>query len=312
MKKVLYIEPRNNDKQYHYYTLIGKSLSMQEDVLTTFGTQLRQFDGMLDDFDIIILGYGACSTQTFTWYANLSKINTKTPIVAFLFKLSHYKDEKFKFIKENNIIVFGQHSRIREFEVEHDIKINKTFYPFDSDVFKCLGLNKIYDIGMSGALHGSQHYHKKSFLPSEKNIRERLVNLLQNTYYKKYIKCSDKSYSESKIVDTHEYIKTINQSKIWIATNADFGDLTPRYCEVIGCKTLLFCNELPEPDVYLKDGETCVFFKNDLTDLIEKIDFYLNNPELASKISENAYKLFEEKFSCKNISKIYLNPHTIQ
>ena len=35
-----------------------------------------------------------------------------------------------------------------------------------SDVFKCLGLNKIYDIGMSGALHGSQHYHEKSFLTS--------------------------------------------------------------------------------------------------------------------------------------------------
>ena len=86
---------------------------------------------------------------------------------------------------------------------------------------------------MTGALHNNKYYQDGSYTKTEANIRERLVNLLQNTNYKKYIKCSDKSYSESKIVDTHEYIKTINQSKIWIATNADYGDLTPRYCEII-------------------------------------------------------------------------------
>ena len=101
----------------------------------------------------------------------------------------------------------------------------------------------------------------------------------------------------------------MNQSKIWIATNADFGDLTPRYCEIIGCKTLLFCNEIQYNTFnnYLKDGETCVFFKNDLSNLIEKIDYYLNNEELTNKIINSAYNIFESNFSCQNIVKKYLN-----
>ena len=305
MKNILYIEPNNNNRDYLYYTLIGKGLTQTKDINLTIGNSVDNYN--LDDYNLIILGYGACDTCKFT--SNKLNLNTKTPIIAFLFKLSINKEEKFKFLKHNNIITFGQQKRICEFEKEYDIKINPTLYPFDSTLFKFLNIEKLYDIGMTGALHNSKYYQDGSYTKTEANIRERLVNLLQNTNYKKYIKCSDKSYSESKIVDTHEYIKTINQSKIWIATNADYGDLTPRYCEIIACKTLLFCNEIHCNSFsnYLKDGETCVFFKNDLSDIIEKIDYYLYNEPLTKKITNTAYNIFETNFSSQNIVKKYLN-----
>ena len=305
MKKILYIEPKNNDKQYLYYTLLGKGLKEIKNIKITIGNSLDNYN--LNDYNLIILGYGACSNSNYTTKKN--KLVTTTPIIAFLFKLSILKEEKMNFLKTNNIIIFGQQNIIVEFEKKYNIKILPTLYPFDNSLFKFLNLKKIYDIGMTGALHNSKHYTKSAYLNSEINIRERIVNLLNNTKYKKYIKCSDKSYSESKITNINEYIKTINQSKFWIATNADHGDLTPRYCEIIGCKTLLFCNQQPYDTFndFLKDGETCVFFKNDLSDIIEKIDYYLNNPELCKKIIENAYNIFNNNFSYKKIAIKYIS-----
>lgn len=305
MKKVLYIEPRNNDKEYHYYTLIGKSLALQNNIHLTIGNSLSRYNlEKLNAFDIIILGYGACANSNFTW--NHSILNITTPVIAFLFKLSLNQEQKMKFFKDNNIIVFGQQSRIQFFEEKYKIQIHQTFYPFDSTVFRNLNIEKTYDVGMTGALHGAEHYRDDSFLPSEKNIRKRILQMLQQTNLQTFLKCSDESYSKSKIVDTNEYVRTINKCKIWIATNADYGDLTPRFCEVIGCNTLLCCNELPYSNMYLIDGETCVIFKNDLSDLISKIEYYLSRPDEITRITKNAYTMFLTNFSCDHIAKQYL------
>ena len=106
-----------------------------------------------------------------------------------------------------------------------------------------------------------------------------------------------------------EYAKTINSAKIWIATNADHGDLTPRFSEVMGSKTLLFHNEHPYDtynDIFI-DGETCVIFKNDLSDLIEKIDYYLQNDLEYNRIVNNAYDLFHNRFTCKKLAEKYVS-----
>ncbi len=222
--KILYIEPNNNNNKYLYYTLLYKGLKNNNNIELTVSNTLNNYN--LDIYNLIILGYGACARSNYT--SNKSILNTKTPIIAFLFKLSIEKEKKFKFLKDNNIIVFGQQTRIYDFEKEFNIKIIPTLYPFDNNLFKNLNIRKKYDIGFTGALHSCTHYNDDSYLKNEKNIRQRICELLQNTNYKKYIKCSDKSYSDSKIVNCKSYIYTINESKIWIATNADYGDLTPR------------------------------------------------------------------------------------
>jgi len=303
MIKVLYIEPLHNNKQYLYYTLLGKGLINQKNIKLTIGNSITNYN--LNYFNLIILGYGACANSNFT--SNRYILNTNTPIIAFLFKLSLDKEKKFKFLRDNRIITFGQQYRIQEFKEKFNIKILPTLYPFDNTIFKYLNLEKIYDIGMTGALHNSSHYNIGAYLKEEINIRKRIVNLLENTNYKKFIQCSDIN-NQAYIQNTNQYIKTINQTRIWIATSADYGDLTPRYSEIIGCQTLLFCNEQSNNTFseYLKEGETCVFYKNDLSDLITKIDYYLNNTKLYQKITDNAYQIFNDNISCDNIVKKYL------
>ena len=300
MKKILYIEPNNNQKKFLYYTNLGKSLSQNKDINLVISKSFKGYN--LNDFNLIIIGYGGCADGNFC--VNGNTLNTTTPIIGFLFKLSVEFDKKINFLKKNKIIIFGQHTRIPEFEQHFQIKVQKVLYPFDDNIFFNRNLDKIYDIGMTGALHNHNLYSKNAYLESELDIRERLIAKLESVNYKKYIKCGD-SY-ECRIVDHNEYSKIINQTRIWMGTIADYGDITPRISEIFGCKTLLFFNEIPFPNEFLVDGQTCVFYKNDLSDLYQKLNYYLSNPSICEQITTNAYNMVHSKFSNKNISKLFL------
>ena len=301
MKKILYIEPRQNEKRYLYYTYIGKELQKYKTINLIIGDNLDKYQ--LNDFHLIILGYGACATNFCT---TKEILNTKTPIIAFLFKLGVNKEHKFSFLKNNNIIIFGQQYRIPEFEKKYKVSINKTLYPFNNNLFHNQNLQKIYDISITGAKHDSKHYIEEAFLKEEHNLRERIINKLKPLNIKTFINCTDIN-KEAYIEDINEYIKIINQSKFWICVSADHGDLTPRFCEIICCKTLIFCNEHNYStfnDLFI-DGETCVIFKNDLSDFESKINFYLNNPNKCKEMADKMYEIYNNNYSIdKTVNKM--------
>ena len=304
MKNILYIEPRNSDSQYLYYTYIGKALGERKDIKLTVGSNLFRYN--LDQYDLILLGYGACAGE----FPD-QQLNTKTPIIAFLFKLSNHQASKINFFKRNNINIYSQHTRIPEFEDKFNIKINSILYPIDMNIFKPYDIDKDHDVGMTGALHDIAHYSSSAYVDGEKNIRQRIVNTLNDTTFKKIIQCSDVN-QKAYIKDTKEYINTINRCKIWVCTNADHGDLTPRYSEIMSCKTLLFCNEQPY-DTFsdtLIDNETCVFFKNDLSDLEEKITYFASDISECQRISGNAYEMYKSNFSSVKFAENIIRQYT--
>jgi spore maturation protein CgeB len=83
---------------------------------------------------------------------------------------------------------------------------------------------------------------------------------------------------------------------MWVATQAAFGDITPRYYEVGASNTLLVCQRVPVQykDIF-RDGENCVQFEKDLSDFDEKIDYYLKNDDERCKIAKTAYDEFRRK-----------------
>ena len=79
---------------------------------------------------------------------------------------------------------------------------------------------------------------------------------------------------------------------MWLATTGPNNDISPRYFEVMLSKTLLLCNSMPyEYEDVFKDGENCVMFDNDLSNLSQKIDYYLNNEQERNRIIDNAFKM---------------------
>ena len=81
----------------------------------------------------------------------------------------------------------------------------------------------------------------------------------------------------------------------------------PRYFEVMLSKTLLLCNNMPyEYEGLFQDGVNCVIFENDLSDLDEKLDYYLSNEDAMNKIIDNAYKMAIENYTWETMAaKLY-------
>jgi glycosyltransferase involved in cell wall biosynthesis len=52
----------------------------------------------------------------------------------------------------------------------------------------------------------------------------------------------------------------------------------------------------------LVDGENCIIVKGDLSNLIEKLEYVENNPELYDKLSNNLYEFAEKTFTKENIN----------
>ena len=186
----------------------------------------------------------------------------------------------------------------KKYEKATGIKTELFPYGFDPSVFNDRKYDsRPYDIGFSGALHENKHYPVGAF-PVE-NIRTKIGELLSN---KKDIRAfwSSSDDRPARIPDYQEYSKKINNSKMWIATQAAFGDITPRYYEVAACGTLLFCQKIPDEyrDIFI-DGYNCVEFDHDLSDFEEKMYFYIKNDKEREKITKKAVEFFNNDFTWK-------------
>ena len=61
--KILYVEPKHNNPMYHYYNNIGIGLQQTECSLKIVNTI---DNNNLDDYNLVILGYGACCNSNYT------------------------------------------------------------------------------------------------------------------------------------------------------------------------------------------------------------------------------------------------------
>lgn len=158
------------------------------------------------------------------------------------------------------------------------------------DVFKDYGLEKTIDISSTG---------KFSAYPFRKELHF-LFYPQQNI---KYVRFRQKE--EEQKHPNYVYAKKLNES--WISIGGcsllpQFShyngilicDTFPKNLEIAGSKSCLLTTDWGDRE-YLgfKDGENCILF-NTLRDAIEKINYYLNDKELLSKITKNGYELVQK------------------
>lgn len=303
---ILYYDPVINtetSRKYKYYEGLYNELCKIKTV-NVFHYNSIDFD--LDRIqnknnfkaDVVIFGLGFFGT--FNYFGKIK--NTKNiPIIVILFKPQNNLNEKLNFCKINNVNrILTPIPDYYSYEKQTGIKTILFNYGYDLDQFHPRdNICKKYDIGFSGALHNGHIYPAGSF--PVKNIREKINKLLASIKEKNNLKVfwkSSDNYEQSRIHSLDEYSKTINSSKAWIATQASYGDITPRYYEVLGSGTLLFCQEIhPSYNNILKDNINCVTFRNDLSDFEEKLIYYLTNKNEYNKIIENAVN-----FSSKSLT----------
>jgi len=300
---ILYIDPMiKKSNIYSYYSGIYDELKLLTNCFL-YGNDFSNITSVLQTIsynpDIIVFGMGWHTYKFFGKISGIEKLNI--PIVCQIFKPQNFLKEKLDFCKINGInLILTSIPYYKDYQEITGIITKRFCYAANSAVFKDRKLNKVFDFGFTGAVHDAKHYPKGSF--QIKNLRSKIHNILRK---EKNISCflkgSDSPDLKERIQNQEEYAIKINQSKMWLATEAAHGDITPRYFEVPMSRTLLFCPEVIESyrDVF-KDGINCVSFKNDLSDFLDKFYYYLYNSDEINKITENAYKYFRKNHTWKN------------
>jgi len=287
---ILYLDPYSDtsySKRYLYYEGLYNSLIKTNNIYL-YRDLIIDYNEIKRDIpftpDIIIFGL--------SWFGKhkyFKRIkNLECPSICFIFKPSIHLKEKLEFCKINQIdLILTPHSQFENFSRIANIPTKLFPYGFDPSIFKPRNLEKKYDIGFSGALHAGNLYPEGAF--KNKNIRSKIHDLLKNINKINYFWKSSDLLETARIHDNIEYAKTINQSQIWIATQAAYGDITPRYFEIMGSGALLFCEKCPvEYGHYFQGGSNCIEFNNSLDNFEEILIKQLNSPCSIKKICEQS------------------------
>lgn len=298
--KIFYWDPSLFNGQYDYYDGIVNTLD--KDRLLICRGWVDNIDRIFENHgfypDLIILGYGFFNFRFFDVIPQIKSRNT----ACLLFKPQNDLVEKISFCEKNDIKhIFTPVPYIVENFPKQE-RITQLPYGIDENVFKNLRIDRNIDVGFTGALHESKHYPQGAF--KNDNIRTKIGTILDRLSgqqkFNLFWKSSDKE--QARIPSYSEYCKTLNSSKIWIATSAAFGDITPRYFEVAASGALLMCEEVPNSYKHIfRDGENCVTFRNDLQDFEEKILFYTSreNETHLRRITDQATEEFKSMHTWK-------------
>lgn len=144
------------------------------------------------------------------------------------------------------------------------------------------------------------------FNPSSSYIRQKVLNLSDEitSKWKKAI-----SIKTTGRLSRHEFFEIAKRSKIAISPGGMRWD-GPKHYEFMLCGILpFFIRPTIELAYKLKDGENCVFIENDLSNLFEKLDYYLSNPQLSANIAQKSYDLAKNKLGSDMLAKYVLDTY---
>tara|TARA_Y100001973_G_C5189110_1_gene329735 strand:+ start:306 stop:1256 length:951 start_codon:yes stop_codon:yes gene_type:complete len=301
---ILYIDApgRLNDSyMYQYYGDLYRELKQLCNVYVYDGPYVdidlltKQIDV---EIDCIFFGLGYFARRDLQAYQKIPSLcNSKIFKAAYFHKAQIMCREKLQFCKMNNIDLFlDSQITYKAYAELVDAKPFRAWFSASPEIYRPRDIEKIYDIGFSGATHGAG----KTVGPTE-DIRDRIYDLLQSTSHKVFWKKHQKP--EDRISSVEEYATRINQCKAWIATTGPYEDVGPRFFEVILSKTLLVCNKMPKQyEGVFQDQVNCVMFENDLSDFNEKLNHYLYNDSVRQAVIDNAYDTVINNYTSRHIA----------
>ena len=307
--KILYVDPYSDtphSKNYLYYEGLYHALTKKHKVFLIRDC-FTDYNDIKNDIpfipDIVLFGL-----SWFEKHKYFDKIkNLEMFKVCYIFKPSVHFEEKKHFCKINEIdLIITPHTFFNELSKKLDTKALLFPYGFDPDIFFPRSLEKLYDFGFSGALHHQTNYPVGAFI--NPNIREKAHDLIVNMKCINYFWKSTDKLETARIHDNVEYAETINKSKIWMATQAAYGDITPRYFEIMGSGSLLFCEQSPiEYKNIFKNNINCIEFQNSLQNFVVKLKKILRNRAELSKIGNQACIEAHEKHTWDERSDYLIN-----
>tara|TARA_R110001583_G_scaffold38769_2_gene124989 strand:+ start:21940 stop:22896 length:957 start_codon:yes stop_codon:yes gene_type:complete len=308
--KILYIDYGNvvsDEHLYQYYGDLYRELSLLAQIYLLQGVPadineiLSQIEGGVD---CIIFGLGYFAQSHHEFFNKIKGLSTlDIPVICMIHKPQTMLDKKLDFCENNKVdLIIDSQCTYKEFQAKTGIKSIRLPFTATPKIFYPREVEKKYDIGFSGALHGKENDGSQKIFGPTANLRERvyekLVEKNRNTFW------NSSNTMEYRIQSTEEYATKINECKMWLGTTGPVLDVSPRYFEVMLSKTLLLCNNMPaQYEDYFTDGVNCVIFNNDLSDFDEKLDYYLNNEDEMNRVIETAYDTAINNYTWHHMAK---------
>ena len=176
-------------------------------------------------------------------------------------------DAHFK--KVNYDVIFPRYGLQARRLKKRNIGGNHFLLPWSVDINKCYKQKVEKTIDVIAAFQINHRVH-----PNRYNI-QRIVSKMKNIE------------SFIKTVWFEEYVKKINESKIFVTSNIEEGELSGKYSEVMACGTFLLTTR---PDDLRKLGyenkQHLVLYKNDFSDLEAKIKYFLKHEDVREYIAK--------------------------
>ncbi len=306
---ILYISARNvlsDNYPYQYYGDLYRELRLIHNVYVYQGPIVHINDVLsrYNNIDCLIfdLGYFAQKdSNVFKQIPGLKELSI--PKVAHFSKPQTLLREKLEFCNVNNFDLFvDSNNTCKSYSKIANCVPMRLPYVASAEQFYPRPVEKIYDLGFSGTLRMITPEGKVK--GPTRDIRYRIQDKILEKKSSYDLFWNIHNSSSDRISSIEEYALKINQSKIWLSTTGPIFDISPRYFEVMLSKTLLFCNNMP--DVYedlFEDGVNCVMYENDLSDFLEKLNYYLNNDIERNEIIERAYKTSVDTYTWKIMAK---------
>ena len=309
---ILYIDAEGktaDDYMYRYYGDLLREFKKTEIVYFAQGipTDINKIlSAVTEPIDLIIFGLGYFAIPSVTAFGKIEGLaETNIPVFCLIHKPQNLLAEKLNFCKINKVdlLIESQEHNYKKYGEIAQVNSHRSFFTASPKDYHPRDVDKKYDIGFSGALHGIESDGSLKIQGPTSKLRSRVGKIINNN--KKYkVFWNSSNALDYRINSVEEYATKINECKVWLSTTGPLLDIGPRYFEVALSRTLIFCNDMPEQygDVFL-DGKTCVTFKNDLSDFEDKLDFYLSNPVEREKIISNAYELISQNYTWKHMAE---------
>ena len=307
---ILYIDFGNvvaDDNMYQYYGDLFRELKLLAKVYLLQGipANINEILSQIqDDIDYIIFGLGYFAQSDQRFFNKIEGLDTlNIPVACMIHKPQTMLDKKLEFCMINKVnLIIDSQSTYKDYEAKTGIKSIRIPFTATPKVFYPREVEKRFDVGFSGALHGKENDGRQKIFGPTANLRERVYEKL--TARERNIFWNSSNTMEYRIHSVEDYATKINECKMWLGTTGPVLDVSPRYFEVMLSKTLLLCNNMPEQyEEYFTDGVNCVIFNNDLSDFDEKLDYYLNNESEMNRVIETAYKTAINKYTWHHMAQ---------
>lgn len=142
------------------------------------------------------------------------------------------------------------------------------------------------------SVHGNTHPMREEVtkLLLDMNIPESYIWINADFFFSKYNPYSEDDKRKVSRLDYWGYLEKIAKSKIGVSVRG-WGRDTLRRWEIPLYDTLLFTHDIGIETPYpFEDGKTCIMFRNDLSDLKEKIEYYLKDENECIRIAREGHR----------------------